>query len=490
MLPKHLRDIQEFIRGVAIDYGLDFFDTIFEVVDYQQINEIAAFGGFPTRYPHWRFGMEYEQLSKSAEYGLSKIYEMVINNDPSYAYLLEGNNLVDQKTVIAHVYAHVDFFKNNYWFSKTNRKMMDQMANHGSKVRRYVDSKGIELVEDFIDTCLSLENLIDFHSPFIERNLQDTSGEEGIPKMRAKEYMEDYINPEEYLAQQKEKLLEQELKSKKFPSEPERDVMAFLVNHAPLEAWESDILSMIRDEAYYFAPQMQTKIMNEGWASFWHEKMLTQKVLLPSEIIDFADIHSGVLATSQGQLNPYKLGVELYQNIEDRWNKGMFGPEWAACDSMAERANWDKDLGLGRAKIFEVRKLYNDVSFIDEFLTPEFAIEQKMFTYGFNKKSSNWEIQSREFMEVKEKLLTQLTNSGNPYIYVKDGNFRNRSELLLHHKYLGTTLDINYAKGVLKALHRVWKRPVNLETLYEDEGLLLAYDGTQYLREKITYEAL
>ncbi len=489
MLPKHLRDIQEFIREVAIDYGLDFFETIFEVVDYQQINEIAAFGGFPTRYPHWRFGMEYEQLSKSAEYGLSKIYEMVINNDPSYAYLLEGNNLVDQKTVIAHVYAHVDFFKNNYWFSKTNRKMMDQMANHATKVRRYVDRKGIEIVEDYIDTCLSLENLIDFHSPFIERSAEETV-ETGVAKMDAKEYMEDFINPEDYLNRQKEKMLKQEAQSRRFPAEPVRDVMQFLINHAPLEDWESDILSMIRDEAYYFAPQMQTKIMNEGWASYWHEKMLTTKVLDLSEAIDFADIHSGVLATANGQLNPYKLGVELYQDIEDRWNKGKFGREWAECDSMDEREDWDKKLGLGRQKIFDVRKLYNDVSFIDEFLTPEFAREAKMYTFGYNEKKSDWQIESRDFKEVKNKLLNQLTNFGNPFIYVRDGNFRNRAELLLHHKYLGTTLDINYAKGVLKALHRVWKRPVNLETLYEDEGLLLSYDGQEYVEEKITYEAL
>ncbi len=168
-VPLHLRELISQIREVAIDYGLDFFETIFEMVDYQQMNEIAAYGGFPTRYPHWRFGMEYEQLSKSYEYGLSKIYEMVINNDPSYAYLLEGNNLVDQKTVIAHVYAHVDFFKHNYYFSKTNRRMVDEMANHGARIRRYVDRQGIEAVESFIDTCLCIDNLIDYYSPFIER---------------------------------------------------------------------------------------------------------------------------------------------------------------------------------------------------------------------------------------------------------------------------------------------------------------------------------
>src|SRR5690554_4738488 len=204
ILPLHLREIIEHIRDVAQnEYGLDFFETVFEMVDYKQMNEIASYGGFPTRYPHWRFGMEYEQLSKSYEYGLSKIYEMVINTDPTYAYLLEGNHLVDQKTVIAHVYTHVDFFKNNYYFSKTNRRMVDEMANHGARIRRYADSRGIEAVENFIDTCLSIDNLIDYYSPFIERRGEAVDPEElrqrEVLKFQAKDYMDEFINPQSFL---------------------------------------------------------------------------------------------------------------------------------------------------------------------------------------------------------------------------------------------------------------------------------------------------
>ncbi|HSD18838.1 MAG TPA: SpoVR family protein, partial [Anaeromyxobacter sp.] len=168
-LPAHLHDIRKRVEGYARAYGLDFFDTIFEVLNFDEINMVAAYGGFPNRYPHWRFGMDYERLSKGYEYGLSKIYEMVINNDPSYAYLLESNMDVDQKLVMAHVYGHVDFFKNNFMFRHTNRKMMDQMANHATRVRRYQDKLGVELVEDFIDRCLSLENLIDYQSPYVKR---------------------------------------------------------------------------------------------------------------------------------------------------------------------------------------------------------------------------------------------------------------------------------------------------------------------------------
>src|SRR5882762_3692024 len=154
--PAYLRDIQEEIEGHARVFGLDFFPILYEVLDYKTMNEVAAYGGFPTRYPHWRFGMEYEQLSKGYVYGLQKIYELVINNNPCYAYLMRSNSITDQKLVMAHVYGHCDFFKNNYWFSHTSRKMMDEMANHGNRIRRHMDRYGVEEVETFIDACLSI----------------------------------------------------------------------------------------------------------------------------------------------------------------------------------------------------------------------------------------------------------------------------------------------------------------------------------------------
>src|SRR4051812_25312949 len=240
--PAYLRDIQEEIEGHARNFGLDFFPILYEVLDYKTMNEVAAYGGFPTRYPHWRFGMVYEQLSKSYEWGMSKIYEMVINTNPAYAYLLEGNSLVDQKLVMAHVCAHVDFFKNNYFFSKTDRKMIDGMANHAARVRRHMARHGQDVVEDFIDTCLSLENLIDPMSAYIvrsreakpedeadEEDLRDNSG-----RLRSKGYMESFINPPEYLQAQKKKREDEAKRAKRrFPEQPQRDVLQFLIEHAP-----------------------------------------------------------------------------------------------------------------------------------------------------------------------------------------------------------------------------------------------------------------
>jgi stage V sporulation protein R len=185
-LPDELHKQAAIIAEFARREELDFYPTIFEMLSADQVSQVAAYGGFPQRYPHWRFGMEYERLRKQHTYGLGRIYEMVINNDPCYAYLLEDNTPVDQKTVMAHVYGHCDFFKNNYWFSRTNRRMMDEMANHATRVRRYIKRHGLDRVEKFIDTCLSLEDLIDPHSVFMQRDARRAPRKRGAEAERKK----------------------------------------------------------------------------------------------------------------------------------------------------------------------------------------------------------------------------------------------------------------------------------------------------------------
>src|SRR4051794_22869336 len=231
-LPRDLRELQLETEQHARDYGLDFYDTIFEVLDYDELSEIAALGGFPTRYPHWRFGMEYQQLSKGYRYGLQKIYEMVINNDPCYAYLLRCNQMVDQKLVMAHVYGHNDFFKNNAFFGHTSRKMMDETANHGNRIRSYMERYGEDVVENFIDSCLSLENLIDIHSTAIKRRedrndrprfVEDEAEETTSSKFQSKGYMDTFVNPPAYLKEQQRQKEAEKQKSKQFPEQAERD---------------------------------------------------------------------------------------------------------------------------------------------------------------------------------------------------------------------------------------------------------------------------
>ncbi|HLF28584.1 MAG TPA: SpoVR family protein [Anaerolineae bacterium] len=479
-LAPDLLELQTVMEGHARDFGLDFFEVRFEMLDYRMLNQVAAYDGFPTRYPHWRFGMEYERLSKSYAYGLHRIYEMVINTNPCYAYLLASNERVDQKLVMAHVYGHCDFFKTNLWFAHTNRKMLDEMANHASRIRRHVERHGLDRVEDFIDACLSLDNLIDAHAAGIRRRpLPSVEAEEPetVRKLPAKEYMDSFINPPEFLADQQRRLEEAEQQRKHFPEEPERDVLLFLLEHAPLENWQHDVLDIVREEAYYFAPQRQTKIMNEGWASFAHTHIMTERAMEPNELIDYAEHHSGTVAIQPGHVNPYKLGLELFRDVEDRWNRGAFGPEYEACENMQARREWDRRLGLGRRKVFEVRRVYNDIGFIDEFLTEDFAREQKLFTYSYNEDSEQYEIASREFQEVKRRLLFQLTNFGQPIIEVTDANYDNRGELYLIHRHEGIDLDIPFAQDTLRNLYTLWGRPVHIETQIEDKYQVLYSHG-------------
>lgn len=446
------------ICAEAKKLGLDFYETVFELVTYKQLNEIAAKGGFPTRYPHWRFGMDYEQLSRSYEFGLSKIYELVINNDPCYAYLMEGNDFVDQKLVMAHVYGHCDFFKNNQWFSQTNRKMIDQMANHGVRVRRYVDELGIDVVEDFIDKCLSLENLIDAHSIY-------------KPKAKLRRNLEQFMSPSDTKTQASDDFNE---------PRPRRDVLKFLLDYAPLDEWQYDILSIIREEAYYFAPQGMTKIMNEGWASYWHAKIMTEKILHDCEIVDFADRHSGALVMPPSGFNPYKIGIELFRTIEERWNKGQFGKEWSECDDYQAKKNWDTKAGQGREKIFQVRRDYNDVTFIDEFLTEEFCHKHKMFVYRMNKRTGQFEVDNRDFNIIKKKFLFQITNMGMPIISVVDGNFNGKGELLFTHLFEGVEMQPDYMKATMENLFHIWKKPINLATVMDGEGRIYTWDGKEF----------
>lgn len=497
MTDRELKETVERGKKSANEYGLDFPEIIFHRVGFEELHEMAAYGGFPNRYPHYRWGVEYEKLSKSYQYGIMKIYEMVVNTDPCHAYLLKGNLGVDMKIVIAHVYGHADFFKNNYCFGHTNRKMLDEIANHCSRIERYIDRFGQDKIEDFITQCFSLENLIDMHSPYIKRHEDAKKTEDEnekkedngrkIPRLQyPRRYLDHFINPVEW-QKEMEEILKQKAETEKekriglkIPLEPERDILLFLLNEAPLEIWEQDILSIIREEAYYFFPQGQTKIMNEGWATYWHSKIMTggevyktgepPPLLTGAELIDYATHHSGAIA-SHGKINPYRLGLFIWKDIEERWNKGRFGPEWEEClrsGGLADIKNFDRKLGQGRQKMFEVRKYYNDVNFISEFLTDELIKNQKLF--HVQKYGDHYLIDDFEANKIRKRLLFQLTNFGDPILKIEDSNYKKEGILYIKHYWEGVPLDLEWAnKVLLQALFNVWKRPVYVETVIMEE---------------------
>lgn len=517
MLSKKIRELEKLraeARRLVESVGLDPWPVIFGIVDHDQLNEYSAYDGFPERFPHWSFGMSYDYFRKRSAYSGWWTYELVLNTNPAIAYLRESNTPVENKGVMIHVYAHVDFFKHNRWFSKTPKDMIKMMHTHADRIEEYMNKYGITEVESFLDKALSVQYEIDQYSPFIKRSWNRAEGEDGerereparIPVKR--DYMDRFVNPPQWLEERRARLKQAREKARQPRDEadlikPQKDLLGFLIRHGRMENWQKDILAMIREESYYFVPQIQTKIMNEGWAMLWQSKLMAE-FAQPEEFIDHADMMSKVLAG--GALNPYALGKLIWEDIKERWDKGRFGREWELCKDPQKKKRWDTKANLGTEKIFEVRRNYNDVTFLAEFFTEELFEKLKLFAYEYIPETGAYHITSRDFADVKKKLLFQHTNLGRPMIKIATGNYGNRGELLLLHMYNGVGLHLEEAKEVLKNIYAMWGRPVNLKTIikrkvkdpdptrnrihperpltsvYEEQGVLLRYDG-ESLRE-------
>jgi stage V sporulation protein R len=442
-LPRALQDQATRIEAVARAAGLDFFDVHFEMLDAKDVNAIAAYGGFPVRYPSWRFGMEYERMEKGRKYGLARIYELVINNDPTVAYLVRTNAGVEQKLVMAHVFGHADFFRNNVWFAPTDRQMLDRMADHGARLRGFIDDLGQDRVEVFLDRALSIDSLVDPFLPLadhLQKRRRDDPARPGGGSSRSSPPTLSTLD----------QVLEGPARRTPSSSPPTYDVIGFLAERAPLQPWQREILRIVRAEAYYFAPQRMTRIMNEGWASYWHSRILTGGVLDASELVDFADCHSGATAAVAGQLNPYKLGIDLYRTAEAR--------------------------GLD---IFRLRRIHNDASFVDALLDEEFAEKSDLFVYGRNGRTGRTEVLERSFREVKEKLLQELSWGGIPQIELASDDFEGKGELHLVHHHEGRDLELHSAGETLKGIAQLWGAPAHLVTQEEGQGRRLTSDGKQ-----------
>lgn len=484
-----LQDMQGEIEEIYRGYKLDFFPQIFVMVTPEQLFAAGARSGIPVRYSHWSFGMAYDQLATPQEYGQGKISELVINTNPCYAYMLDSNQRFEQRLVMAHVYGHNNFFVRNMYFSDTDRKIHSTMAWHRARINEISEKVGFAAVEKFIDVVHSLDDLID-HSVLGRRksheermrelnNAPDESPPRAPRFKSPASFMDEVINPPSVLSKHDEKIRRQhEFQQSRFPRIPTADILQFVIEHGQLKDWQREIMRMLREEAYYFSPQAQTKIMNEGWASYWHYQLMTKDLnpRYPSEITDTSKFHDAVLRPYRSGINPYRLGFKLFQNIEERWDRGQFGPEYEQCSDRRKKENWDLKLGLGQEKIREVRDVYNDYTFIDTFLTPEFCAQEGFFATEKNRRGDSV-ISSRDFEDIKARILATLPAHHRPILRVIDGNFENRGQLLIEHEYEGRNLDISKAKATMMNLFRVWGRPVYVRTWIDDDPKMLSYDG-------------
>ncbi|OYR61050.1 SpoVR family protein [Halorubrum ezzemoulense] len=609
-------------RELAERLGLEPYPVRYWVVDHDQMNELIAYGGFQRRYPHWRWGMNYERQRKKDRHGLGKAFEIVNNDDPAHAFLQESNAAADQKAVITHVEAHADFFANNEWFGlyadrgeggPNAAARLERNADRIAAIAKRADVDRDE-VERLIDAVSALEDTIDQHSPVDaarsveEPGIADDVSGDGDDALDAIEARIDDLDLSEEVRRDvfDDEWLEARGEGVE-PEEPRPDVLAFLRDHGKRydpdsgkavdrEPWETTVVDAIREEAYYFAGQKQTKVMNEGWATYWESLMMGGEGFAgEDEFLTYADHMSRVLG-SPG-LNPYKLGFELWTHVELRAARrevidkllrvdgvtpenfhsridldevatllephpAVAGAGPATLDELAdlaadgdprvdaeavdralsarredgdgasadgeeidvERYPWklltreglaerhyvlsrpehrgalrnvsretleeqarylfdvdryatvaeaiaDVDRAAGWERMFEVRESHNDVTFIDAFLTDEFVREGNYFTYEYSRSAEEHRVASVDADDVRKKLLLRFTNFGKPTIVVLDGNFRNRGELLIGHRYNGVALDEERAKATLKRVFELWGRPVNLATIrveYDD----------------------
>jgi stage V sporulation protein R len=422
--------------------------------------EVGSYA-LPGRYSHWTFGKAYHRMKTMYDFGLSKIYEVVINTNPSYGFLLETNSPLQNKLVMAHVLGHVDFFKNNVYFSKTNRRMVESVSGHAGRMTEYEFKYGRKTVEKLLDSILAIEEHIDPNF-FIKRENVSEPRKELI---RVEGRYDDLwkIGITEEPEEQKDERPRGDLL-------PEKDLVYYIMRNSPhLQPWQRDVMAMIHEEMEYFVPQMQTKIMNEGWASYWHSRIMRELDLNDSEHIEFAELHSGVVSPHKGSLNPYYLGYKVFEDIEKRWNN----------PAEEERKLFGRTGGQGRDKIFEVREMENDVSFLRNYLTEDLCEELDLFVFELVEEEA-WTITEKRWQRVRDQLVSNMTNFGFPYLEVADGDYNNNRELLIRHKYEGVELDTRYARKALEHVYSLWGRPVHLETVIDGETSFMRFNGEEH----------
>lgn len=460
---KQLYRAIEEITEIAEGFGLDFYPMRYEICPSEIIYTFGSYG-MPTRFSHWSFGKQFHKMKLHYDLGLSKIYELVINSNPCYAFLLDSNSLIQNKLIVAHVLAHCDFFKNNARFANTNRDMVDSMAATAERITQYEILHGKREVEKFLDAVLSIQEHID---PSLMRpKLSWTMGEEEEEETTVETPYDDlWALDGDKVKKEKKK------KKKKLPPQPEKDILLFIEQYSrELEEWQRDILTMMREEMLYFWPQLETKVMNEGWASFWHARIIRELELTSSEAIEFAKLNADVVQPSRTTINPYYLGLKIFEDIEERYNNPT-----EEMKRLGVKAN------SGRDKMFEVREVESDISFIRNYLTKDLVMREDM--YLFAKQGRDYKIVDKQWTEVRDQLVSMRVNGGFPYITVTDGDYLKNGELYLKHWYEDIELDVKYLEKVLPYTYQLWGRTVHMETSLEGKQVLFSYDGNAVHRK-------
>jgi stage V sporulation protein R len=451
----------QWMEAKARSFGLDFFEMRYEICPADVVYTIAGFG-MPTRYSHWSFGKQYYRQKLDFDLGISRIYELVINSDPCYAFLLDSNTVLQNEMIVAHVLGHSDFFKHNARFRYTNRRMVDSMAAAAERIRKYEETYGIDRVEEVLDAALSIQEHVD--ASFRARrdtHQRDEKDAPRKPRLVPGAYDDLWsIGEERPTGAMHEPKGTDEIHtthSNNPASALCKDLLHFILTHSRhLEDWERDIVSTVRDEMLYFWPQLETKIMNEGWATYWHTKLMQERELTGQDAIDFAHLSASVTQPNRYSLNPYNVGYAIWRDIEQRY---------------------------GTEKMFEVRECDSDVSFIRNYLNQDIVDQCEL--YLFEKRVTDWVITERDYKVIRDLLVQQRTNAGFPVLYVTEDAVGAYDRLCITHSFEGQELDVEYIERTLPRVYRLWGRPVTLKTIINAHPVEFAYDGERTQRKVV-----
>ena len=434
------------IEKLAKSLGLKYHPVEFEVVPESFMTEIAIYG-LPVRMPHWSFGVRYIYQLIQHRMGLSRLFEVVFPGNPGRAYLAKSNSAAENVLVTAHVLGHADFSTNNMLFRRSQDQVgehiVEQAAAHARQIGVAIEEHGLERVEAVLDAALSLEQHVDIHKGLRRPRYADLMPERAAPS--GDEFSRRFAALGPDTARPK---ATGPAKRAPIPPHPEKDLLWFIAQYAPeLEPWERDIFLAVREESFYFYPVFACQIMNEGWASYWHARLLREADFLPSSAyVDAIKCHSDVVRpTASGDnvalsTNPYHLGFSIWENIVE-------------------------EHGLDHAR--KIMCEDDDFAFVRNHLTFELATELKLFRYK-GPASGTLTVQEMDLPVLREALLAPKYGFGAPTVSAARVHVDGKLELLHDHVTDGRGLDPERGRKVLEYIARVWRRPVTVTTVDND----------------------
>jgi stage V sporulation protein R len=498
LIDQHSKKIMEGCKERARDAGLTFRDESLEyIVTNRDLIELSPKGMIPTLYDYWVHDVEV--LKEKGKYELypGNPYETVINTRPAISYYNDNNPDWLNVMIFYHVIGHIDFFQNNLYFRHTwdydftGEALSDKrmIAKFRSEHGRWVDyiiefSRGVDNLVGYFDELSHLykqskafrQNKLDYYFDVFLQTEKKVHITEYIKEIeRYNKCIRDYgkLGEQDFFSEVDLKYPEfQSLYKKSLEEKPKKkiDLMRYLMENSPFlnkesNKWMKAVMQVVRKTSIFFQPQIRTKVMNEGWASYWHDMLFLRDDRIKGHEVDYARVNAKVTSLPRVGLNPYALGMRLFQYIEELGDKGKYSYDFQKIQDEYQRKNFNMETGNGNKLIFKVRENFADFSFINTFLDQEFMKLHKLFVAGrrLNQQRGVWEyfVQSRKLKDYKKMLIDSLYHPPHVEINTEKGK---DTYLYLDHKFEGKPLVTEYIANTLLGIEYLWGGPVQLET--------------------------